>query len=134
MPNSQRIAIDELAKTIMAEMQAFAGACTEDIREAQKEAGRQGIKEIKSKAPMRTGGYAKTWKATTTEKNGNVQTILYAGKKGSTTGWAIAHLLEFGHAKQNGGRTRAFEHIKPGEDKAAEVFEAELKRRVENGA
>lgn len=127
----RKIAIDDLSATIIAEMKAFAGACTEDIKEAQKEAGRQGVAEIKSKAPKKTGTYSKTWKASTTEKGGAVQTILYAGKKGNTTGWALAHLLEFGHAKQNGGRTRAFEHIKPGEDKAAEVFEAELKRRIE---
>lgn len=130
----RKVQVDEIAQAIMQEMQAFAGACTEDIKAAQKEAGRQGVKEIQSRAPKKKGTYARTWKASTTVKNGNVQTILYAGKKENVTGWALAHLLEFGHAKANGGRTRAFEHIKPGEDKAAEVFEAELKRRIEDGA
>ncbi len=36
------------------------------------------------------------------------------------------HLLEFGHALRKGGRTRAFPHIAPAEEKAAQILEKEV--------
>lgn len=122
----------ELAADIMAMLEDFKGACTEDIKEAQKTAGKEAVKKIKEKAPGK-GEYAKTWKSSTTEKSGAVKTVIYAGKVGRVTGYALAHLLEFGHAKVNGGRTRAFEHIAPAEEYAMKVYEDELRRRIENG-
>lgn len=44
--------------------------------------------------------------------------------------YRLTHLLEFGHAKQNGGRTRAFPHIAPVNDRIGEMFETELKNKL----
>jgi hypothetical protein len=45
--------------------------------------------------------------------------------------YRLSHLLEFGHAKQNGGRTRAFEHIAPVNDWAQKEIVDRIKRKVE---
>lgn len=44
--------------------------------------------------------------------------------------YRLTHLLEFGHAKQNGGRTRAFTHIAPINDKTGEKVLQKLERML----
>lgn len=42
----------------------------------------------------------------------------------------LAHLLEHGHAKANGGRTRAREHIKPVSDQIANEITGAVKKEI----
>ena len=42
----------------------------------------------------------------------------------------LTHLLERGHAKKNGGRTRAFPHIQYGEEFAQANYEDYVKKEV----
>lgn len=61
-----------------------------------------------------TGAYADSWtKTTEMTKRLSVKTTVHNEEH-----YQLTHLLEKGHAKQNGGRTRAFPHIAPANDKA----------------
>lgn len=44
--------------------------------------------------------------------------------------YRIGHLLEFGHAKRDGGRVDGYPHIEPIEQKAATKFEQSVKEKA----
>ena len=52
------------------------------------------------------------------------------GDVGNKTKPGLVHLLEKGHAKVGGGKTRAFEHLADGYERGAKLFEEELEARV----
>ena len=68
-----------------------------------------------------TGKYKKSWATKIEKKRIYTAATVYNKKPGLT------HLLEFGHVKQNGGRTRAFPHIAPVNDKV----ESEVIKKIE---
>lgn len=85
---------------------------TEVIQEVAKES----VKKLKNTSPKgATGKYRRGW-AWKVEKNFRKRYNAYAVVYGKTGTYQIAHLLEHGHAKRGGGRTRSIEHIKPVEE------------------
>lgn len=65
--------------------------------------------------------YSSGWKGKAEKSYNRVSAVIYNDHPAQTS-W-----LEYGHATVNGGRTRAFEHIKPVEQKIKDEFE----KRVE---
>lgn len=121
-------AIVDLDTAVMAELDTFAGACVDDIREAADATGKWAKKKLKATSPKKSGEYAKEWTVNKVKTRTGTQTTIYNKKL-----YMLSHLLEYGHAKTNGGRTRAFNYIEPVNDEAQKRFEEELKRRIENG-
>ena len=77
---------------------------------------------------IRTGKYNKGWKVNTQKGKGEINCIVH-----NATDWQLTHLLEKGHVTRNGGRTKAFVHIKPVEEKYVSEYEKSVEKIIKNG-
>lgn len=119
---TDRCKINQMAHVIMEGLQEYADLATEDMKAAVKKAGNKAKSDVQAGAPVDTGRYKKSWTVKTTKENANAMEVTVHSKNR----YQLAHLLEFGHAKRGGGRTRAFPHIAPAEAAAAELLEREV--------
>ena len=124
--STDRVRIDQMAHVIMEGLQEYADLATDDMKAAVKKAGDEAKKDVQAGAPVKSGKYKKSWTVKTTKENSNSLEVTVH----SRNRYQLAHLLEFGHAKRGGGRTRAFPHIAPAEAKAAELLEKEVERAL----
>ena len=111
MVSSSAFNFSEVFHTLLANYGSFvADVLTESIDEVSKEA----CKKLKQASGQfgGTGAYANGWMVTKEKKRLSVVATVH-GKKPT---YALAHLLENGHAKRNGGRTAARVHIAPVND------------------
>ena len=123
---SRTIRIENLDDAVSELLEEYADVTAETLKTAVNNAGNLAKKEIQATAPKQTGQYAKSWKARKTRETAtNYQVTVYSSSR-----YRLAHLLEHGHAKRNGGRVRAFPHIAPAEEKAGDQLLSELERRL----
>ena len=110
--------VNGLAAAIERELQNYSDAVSEKIEEAVETVANEVNDEIKRRVTFRqpTGKYVKAFR---------IKKINTGSKHNHSRVWHVAspnyrltHLLEHGHALRGGGRTRAFPHIKYGEDLA----------------
>lgn len=114
-------------KEIMKYLQDYKEDISEVVEKVSNKVGKEATDELKNTSP--TGyrkSYAKGWRLKK-DKSGRNKYIVKIHNK---TDYQLTHLLEFGHATRNGGRTRAFPHIRPTEEKYKKVFEKELKKEI----
>ena len=63
----------------------------------------------------------------TRETSDSIQIVVHSKR------YQLTHLLEFGHAKRGGGRTRAFPHIAPAEQAGIEQLARDIERDLQKG-
>ena len=81
----------------------------------------QNLKSTSPKGP--TGKYAKGW----TVSNINGKKVVH-----NKTDYRLTHLLEYGHAKVNGGRVSGKPHIRPAEEQAISDFNEAVRKALGN--
>lgn len=126
---SKKVKVDDFAKEIISAMEDYSVLVSGEMKKAVNEGAQAALKEVKEKSPVETGKYKRSWVAETTYETPTKATIVVHSKNR----YQLTHLLENGHAKRKGGRTKAMPHIAPAEKKGIEVYEKALERSLKNG-
>ena len=125
--NSSRFNFEEIVKGYLYD---FRDGVAEATFEAIEEVSKESVKRLKSQSPKKTGKYAKGWAVKVEKGRVSAGAVVY-GKKRET--YAVAHLLEHGHANRGGGRTEPIPHIKEVEKWAITETEDRILRKLEKG-
>ena len=120
---------EQLAATVMKELEDYADTTTDGVKAAVRKAANTVKKETQASAPVRSGKYAKSWATKTTKESSTALEITVH----SRNRYQLAHLLEHGHAKRGGGHVAARPHIAAAEAAGIEELEVEIKRSIQNG-
>lgn len=110
--------------SILAEYGDHASKC---LVEVIPDVARNATKQLKATNvyKRKTGRYNKGWTVSTDVRRTEVKSVVH-----NRTDYQLSHLLEFGHAKANGGRTKAFPHIAQVNDWVQEELVKKIKERV----
>ena len=124
MPN---VKAEDFEKAVNTLLVAYTDEVRKGINEAIPQIAKQGAKELKGLGTFedRTGKYRKGWTYTIEQSRTGVEAVIHNKK------YQLTHLLEKGHAKQNGGRTRAFPHIADEEQKVIEDFTKKVEEIIQ---
>ena len=107
------VPVDEFANEIAKALTEYTEPVREAIAEAVDEVAGECADELKQTSPVRTGAYAKSWRATKDRWDRSaVRRVVWNPKF-----YRLVHLLEKGHAKRGGGRVSAIPHVAPAEEK-----------------
>lgn len=124
---SKKVKPDGMAEAIMEELNKFSKATATDLKKAINEAGKTAKKEIEKNAPKSTGRYKRSWRVKKMKETADSLEITVHSKDR----YQIAHLLENGHAKRNGGRVMGQPHIKGAEETAEKQLMDDIERALQ---
>lgn len=106
------VSIDDLAETIMDELNEYNTLAASEMEEIAKEVAEEGAQKLKQISPRgkgsRKGHYADGW--TVMAERTGIKKFRFTVHNSKKPG--LTHLLENGHQLRQGGRAKAIPHIK----------------------
>lgn len=121
--------VNSLAITLAAALEDYSEEVTESIKEEVKKTADSAVIELQETSPRgrsKKRPYRKGWRSDIAfESKNDLRIKIYNRNKPGLT-----HLLEFGHAKVNGGRVEGIPHIAPVEKKIKETLGGKIKARL----
>ena len=120
---------DQLAAEVMDILAEYRDAVNVITEENVRKVMNEARADVRERSPQREKGgksYKRHWRTKFIREGPVIKGIVYNDKAGLT------HLLEFGHAVWNGGRTEAQEHIAPAQETANEAIERGIKEGINN--
>lgn len=113
-----RIDSGALQETVSKILDEYGASAAEALRATSKTVAKDVVKDLKKAGDFKgTGDFRKGWTSKTEETRLGAASVVYNKDQPG-----LAHLLEFGHAKRGGGRTKAFNFIAPIADTVEERF------------
>lgn len=122
------IKVDDLQNTIIEYLEDYVENIEDDVVEITDNITKEAVNELKRNSPRgegtRKNPYYKGW----TRQTGKaaLKNHRYTIKIHNRTNYQLTHLLEFGHATRNGGRTKPIPHIRPVEEKYNKLYEQKV--------
>lgn len=124
------INIDELDDVIKKTLEEYSADLKNAVNKSAEITSGEVVQVIKKSGDFKdkSGKYRKSWKVTK-EMNiiGDLKCTVHAG----SPHYRLTHLLEHGHAMPQGGRSKAYPHIKPAEDLAKVLFVKKVTDEIE---
>lgn len=125
------INVDKLAIAVMENLEVFLANTQEEVDAAVLETAKETVEELNRTSPRRPQGgeYAESWDQKKDNKSREkwwLSRVVFA----KSPNYRLTHLLEFGHAKVNGGRVPAQPHIRQAEENAATRLYTKLIRKL----
>lgn len=119
-----RVRHDDFAVTVAGILDDYAEGVQEAVAQAVEQTGKQALKTVKAKSPVRRGRsggrYKKGWRMKKT-RSGVFKTQARVTIYNATDG-PLVHLLENGHQKVNGGRVEGVPHVRPAYEEAERLL------------
>lgn len=114
--------LEGLPNAIMEILKEYDNDVKDNLTEITKKIGKKGAQAVRKSASGAVNGkkYAGSWTSKTEGARIANWSVIYSKKAG------LPHLLEFGHALRQGGRTSARPHIKPVEQQLIQEYESEV--------
>jgi len=122
------ISIDNLAAEITLAVKQYTEDVSKAIENEVNETAKKVRKDAADNSPVDTGEYKKGWTRRKSTKGGQIKYTIYNKEKPG-----LVHLLEFGHAKVDGGRVPAIPHLRPAYDKYVPEMERKIKKIIKDG-
>lgn len=120
---------DRLQSAVSNILNEYGKTVTETVNECVQSVADKATAELKTAGTFKGRKYRGSWTNEVNERPGYTDAVVFNKRH-----YRLTHLLEFGHAVKRGGRVigeaGAFEHIAPVNDKVAEMFESELKKKL----
>lgn len=116
----------DLANQIITALSEYTNEVREELEIAKEEVAQEALEQLKASSPVgNRGDYAKGWRIKRVNSVYGKGYILH-----NATNYRLTHLLEKGHAKRTGGRTKAQPHIGIVEKSAIDKIEQKVVRIV----
>lgn len=113
---------EQLANIVNKLLQEYGDEVYKAAGEAVQEVADEATNELHTAGSFKGRKYRNSWTNEVKKRAGYTDAVVFNQRH-----YRLTHLLEFGHAKRNGGRTREFPHIAPINDKVEENFERKLR-------
>ncbi|MFC0906355.1 HK97 gp10 family phage protein [Clostridium sp. MT-14] len=125
---AKNVKVDQFADEMVDLIKQYTDDVSNSIEKKVDSVADEVLEETINLAPKRTGKYAKGFKKTKQGYRDKVKRIIWNKKD-----YRRVHLLEFGHALWQGGRARAFPHLRPAYDKFGARLPDDIKKIIRNG-
>lgn len=119
---------EDLRSQIKGVLTLYSQSITDAVTKAAEAVAADAVTELQGSSPVKRGRYKRGWRVKTVYKSANaVRTMVHNQR------YQLTHLLEFGHAKRGGGRTKTYPHIKTAEENATKAFTKKVEEAIRNG-